>query len=181
MCRQNKFLFAISLLILASTQLIAAPKDDPPPIEVDAFVTNDEANAIPVKDRSVEPVRPDSDSSFTGGFGALPVSCFCEDLGCRVDRELFSDYLLQYVQVSFHADPGGACSGAAGIAANSDFGGFHANLVRLRVSENNSEAIVLTLPQPVLLKEGDELFCTSTAHPGGGTCTLTAQFGGISE
>ena len=48
MCLSNKFLVFISLLILASTQLAAAPPENPPPIEVDVFVVNDEANAVPV-------------------------------------------------------------------------------------------------------------------------------------
>ena len=48
MCLSNKLLVFISLLTLASTQLVAAPPENPPPIEIDVFVVNDEANAVPV-------------------------------------------------------------------------------------------------------------------------------------
>ena len=48
MCLSNKFLVFISLLILASTQLVAAPPANPPPIEVDAFVVNGTDAPVPV-------------------------------------------------------------------------------------------------------------------------------------
>ena len=189
----NKFVVFLPVLLFASAQLAAKPPGNPPPIEVDAFivndeanaipafVTNDEANAIPVKHPSVEPIRPDDGQGSTGGFGALPVTCICEDQGCRTDRELGSDYLLQYVQVSFHADPGGTCSGSAGITASIELASSSSELVRLRVAENNNEASVLTLPQPILMKAGDELFCSSTGHGGEGACTLNVRFGGLRQ
>ena len=48
MCLSNKFLVFISLLTLASTQLVAAPPENLPPIEIDAFVTNGTENPVPI-------------------------------------------------------------------------------------------------------------------------------------
>ena len=45
----NKFMAFLPVLLLVSTQLVAAPPEGLPPIEVDSFVTNDEANAVPVE------------------------------------------------------------------------------------------------------------------------------------
>ncbi|MEN8131533.1 MAG: hypothetical protein ABFS45_15340 [Pseudomonadota bacterium] len=44
----NKFVVFLPVLLLVSTQLAAEPPLNPPPIEVDAFVVNDEANPVPV-------------------------------------------------------------------------------------------------------------------------------------
>jgi len=44
----NKLKFFLPVLLLVSTQLAAAPPENPPPIEVDVFVVNDEANPVPV-------------------------------------------------------------------------------------------------------------------------------------
>lgn len=47
MCLQNKVFIFIPLLLLSSS-LGAKPPENPPPIIVDAFVVNDEANPVPV-------------------------------------------------------------------------------------------------------------------------------------
>jgi hypothetical protein len=44
----NKFMAFLPVLLLVSTQLIAKPPINPIPFEVDAFVTNDETNPVPV-------------------------------------------------------------------------------------------------------------------------------------
>ena len=58
MCLSNKLLVFISLLTLVSTQLVAAPPENPPPIEVDVFVVNDDANAVPVTIQGGESKEP---------------------------------------------------------------------------------------------------------------------------
>jgi hypothetical protein len=44
----NKFMAFLPVLLLVSTQLVAAPPENPPPIEIDAFVVNDTENPVPV-------------------------------------------------------------------------------------------------------------------------------------
>jgi hypothetical protein len=70
----NKVFTFIPLLLLASSPLVAQPQENPPPVVVDTFVVNDEANPVPVvvQDGSVEildqriPFQERKSTSFGG-------------------------------------------------------------------------------------------------------------------
>lgn len=96
----NLHILIAAFLVVTSTQALSKPPEgNPPPIEVDAFVTNDDSNPVPVKVQDVgvipfQIIAQNGDSNLQG----LSVEIFVVPAGKRL--------IIEYVGWQATVDPG---------------------------------------------------------------------------
>jgi hypothetical protein len=178
----NKLYFGaaalVSLVVLAMSSSVAMAKggeDNPVTVLID-----ESGNTVKIdpSGSSIEPYRLNDNP----GFNTHKVSCGSGVNPCTSTRTIFNSFMLQYVQLSVSADPGGGCSGGASLVVftgSSSTYGF--DLLRIRLAENNNDTTTLVLPSPIRMQIDEELRVDASNHIGGGACVVHAVFGGVQD
>lgn len=168
-------LVSLAILVTSSSEVMAKGGNDNPV----SVVIDDSGNTVKIDQSgsSIEPYR----TFGTPGFTVHTRTCVGGSTSCSFKSPLLENFLLQYVNLTVRADPGGQCGGSASISVIVDEqGGLSTfNILTIVVAESNNDTTTLVLPVTIRMQTNDELGVNVSDHNGGGNCAAIVSFGGI--